>query len=323
MRRVYIIRARCVKAYPHTAKQRASLIHRIASLIMKIMIRTWKITTAATEEIDFPDITSLDAITRQSPEGYYSTFRTFDGCTRALGLTAHLRRLYEPVPTPEVSESFLRRQLLALLEPYRPDEARVRVMMTKQGKAYIAIEPLRPLPRAVYESGVRVETTDLHRDHPRLKSTSFIVTSDSERKHIAEEGIFEALLVKNGEILEGMTSNFFYVIYHRAERNEVQTKRDAILCTAQNDILLGITRKTVIEVARGRGVEVKYEALNLDQLGAIDEAFITSSSRGIVPVVKIDNITIGQGRPGPITKELAAAYDQYVIEKAERILPVK
>jgi branched-chain amino acid aminotransferase len=183
-------------------------------------------------------------------------------------------------------------------------------MMTKQGQVYLASEPLRSLPRAIYEEGVRVETTDLHRDHPRLKSTSFITASDSERKHIAQAGIFEALLVKHGKILEGMTSNFFYV-------------KDSVLYTSQQDILLGITRKTVIEVARGRGVEVKYEPLKRDQFATVDEAFITSSSRGIVPVIQIDGVALGQGRPGPVTKELSAAYDKYVIEKAERILAVE
>jgi branched-subunit amino acid aminotransferase/4-amino-4-deoxychorismate lyase len=62
-----------------------------------------------------------------------------------------------------------------------------------------------------------------------------------------------------------------------------------------------------------------YQPLPLNQITAINEAFITSSSRGIVPVVRIDHVTIGQGRPGPITKELMAAYESYVIEKAERI----
>lgn len=281
---------------------------------MKIMIQAWQITSTQNVKLQL-DAASLDEITRQLPEpnGYYSTFRTFDGCTRVLGLTAHLRRLYDPVPMPDVSESFLRQRLFTLLEPYRPDEARVRVMMTKQGQVYIAIEPLRPLPRAVYETGVCVETTDLHRDHPRLKSTSFITTSDSERKHIAQEGIFEALLVKHGKILEGMTSNFFYVVRRDASRIS------RYLYTARDGILLGITRKTVIEVARGRGVEVSYEPLQLDQLATVEEAFITSSSRGIVPVIKIDEVTIGQGRPGPITKELSAAYDQYVVENAEKI----
>jgi branched-chain amino acid aminotransferase len=274
---------------------------------MKFMIQAWHIRQTQTIRLEL-DANSLDALTRQlpDPDGYYSTFRTFDGCTRVLGLTAHLGRLYGPVPAPEVSESFLRRQLLTLLEPYRPDEARVRMMMTKEGQAYIAIEPLRLLPREVYETGVRVETTELHRDQPRLKSTSFIALSNSERKHIVQEGIFEALLVKGGKILEGMTSNFFYVKHN-------------ILFTTQDDILLGITRKTVIEVARGRGVEVKYKPLKRDQIFSIAEAFITSSSRGIVPVIQIDKTTIGQGRPGPITTELSGTYDQYVIENAEKI----
>ena len=109
--------------------------------------------------------------------------------------------------------SFLRRQLRSLLEEHRPldSEARVRVMMTMQGELYISIEPLKLLPREVYENGVRVETTaETARQTPRLKTTAFIGASETERKHIARTGIFEALLVKNGRILEGMTSNFFY-----------------------------------------------------------------------------------------------------------------
>lgn len=271
------------------------------------------------EEIGFADATSLDVVTRQLPEGYYSTFRTFDGCTRVLGFTAHLRRLYEPVPTPDVSVSSLRRQLLALLEPYRPDEARVRLIMTKQGQTYIAIEPLKPLPGEVYEKGVRVETIAMHRESPRLKSTAFLGMSDAARKHIAQEGIFEALLVKDGRILEGMTSNFFYVNYHRASSALRFARREVILGTARDDILLGVTRQTVIEIARSRGLEVRYQSLKRDQLEAASEAFITSSSRGIIPVIQIDQVTIGQGSPGPITKQLSAAYDAYVLAKAERI----
>ena len=273
------------------------------------MIQTWRITPQ--ENIKFEsDAPSLDEITRELPDGYYSTFRTFDGCTRVLSLTAHLRRLYGPISLPEVSASFLRQELRLLLEPYRPDEARVRAIMTKQREAYLAVEPLKPLPREVYENGVRVETTELQREHPRLKSTAFIGRSDSERKHIAQERIFEALLVKDGKVLEGMTSNFFYV---------GQVVNLSYIGTARDDILLGVTRKTVIEIARGRGLEIKYQPLKQGQVSALEETFITSSSRGIVPVVKIDEITIGQGRPGSITKQLINAYEAYVIEKSERI----
>jgi branched-chain amino acid aminotransferase len=299
-------------------------------------IHVWHIT--ATQNVIFDThASSLDEVTQQLPDGYYSTFRTFDGGTRVLGLSAHLQRLYKPVPAPEVDESFLRRQLSALLEAYRPGEARVRAVMTGLGQVYIVITPLAPLAREIYERGVCVETTELYREHPRLKSTSFIGQSNAERKHIAQEGIFEALLVKDGNILEGMTSNFFYVRYHRAERSGAtlaphahlprtqvpgsagESKREAVLCTTRYGILPGVTRENVIEIARGRGMEIKFEPLRLEQLNDLSEAFITSSSRGIVPVIRIDDFTVGEGSPGPITGELMAAYDSYVIEKAEKI----
>jgi branched-chain amino acid aminotransferase len=217
-----------------------------------------------------------------------------------IGLSAHLRRL------PNADASALRRNLLQLLDPYRPGEARVRVMETKQRQFYISIEPLKLLPREVYEKGVRVETTDIHRDDPRAKSTAFIGASDDERKHLAQAGIFEALLVKNGKILEGMTSNFFYV-------------QGQALYTAQRDILLGVTRTMVIRAARGRGVEVRYSPLKLNQLPAVAEAFITSSSRGVVPVIQIDDVQIGQRCPGKVTQLLMQAYAEYVLKHAEKI----
>jgi len=247
-------------------------------------------------------MSSLDSITRQLPDGYYSTFRTYAGCTRVIGLAAHLRRL------PNADASSLRQNLLQLLEPYRSHdgEARVRILETKQGQFYIAIEPLKLLPREIYENGVRIETTSIQRNNPRAKSTSFISASDEERKHISQKGIFEALLVKNGRILEGMTSNFFYVI-------------DETIFTAQKDILLGITRTMVIRAARSRGVEVRYRALELSQLQAVKEAFITSSSRGIVPVVQIDEVKVGKGKVGPMTKKLMLAYAEDVLKNSEKI----
>ena len=275
-------------------------------------ISLWRITPTANLKLD-TGASTVDEVTRELPEGYYSTFRTFAKGTRVLGLSAHLRRLYDPVTAPDVDESTLRQYLHALLESYRPHEARVRVVMTRQGQAYLAMAPLVPLPPEIYVKGVRVETTKLQREHPRLKSTSFISRSELERKHIAQEGIFEALLVKDGKILEGMTSNFFYVV--RKDARSVPP----YVGTARDDILLGVTRQTVIEIAKGRGLEVKYQPLQLDQLPRIDEAFITSSSRGIVPVVQIDNVTIGQGSPGLVTKQLIAAYEEYVMKKAEEI----
>ena len=105
----------------------------------------------------------------------------------------------------------------------------------------------------------------------------------------------------------------------RSLRSEQALSAQDKLYTAQRDILLGVTRRTVIRVARGMGLEVKYQPLKRDQLKVPREAFITSSSRGVVPVIQIDDVTVGQGRPGQITKQLSAAYEAYVLAKAEQI----
>jgi branched-chain amino acid aminotransferase len=188
-------------------------------------------------------------------------------------------------------------------------------MLTFHGSLYVSIEPLKRLPLEVYEKGVHVETVTIQRDSPRVKSTSFIGQSEDERKLIAKKGIFEALLVKKGQILEGMTSNFFYSFRPSTSYRSAQNK----IYTAQRDILLGVTRRMVIRVARGEGLEVRYKSLKLDQLSALSEAFITSSSRGVVPVIQIDNIVVGQGSVGRITVRLVSAYDEYVLKRAERI----
>ena len=125
----------------------------------------------------------------------------------------------------------------------------------------------------------------------------------------AHSEFFEALLVRNEFILEGMSSNFFYV------------KGDGILGTAQKNILLGVTRRTVLRVARGSGIDIAYRALKREQVPALDEAFLTSSSRGIVPIVQIDDLPVGEGRPGSVTNRLSRLYNHYVVSHAEVIQP--
>jgi branched-chain amino acid aminotransferase len=260
-------------------------------------------------EINFPDASGLDAITRQLPRGYYSTFRTFDGGKRVLGLQAHLKRIYHPAAlkriVPSMPIMILRRNLADLLQDY-PEDARVRLVMTEMGQIYTMLTALIPLPAEIYSKGVKVITTDVQRQTPRLKSTTFISASENTRTQIANSKIFEALLVRNHFILEGMTSNFFYV-------------KNGNLGTARRDILLGVTRRTVLRVARGSGFSIVYRPMKREQAAALDEAFLTSSSRGIVPIVQIDDVTVGEGVPGPITKELMDGYANYVMRHAERI----
>ncbi len=264
--------------------------------------------------VHLPDVTSLDAITRQLPDGLYTTFRTFGGRTHVIGLRAHLARLYDPLPAlqvvPHTPAEVLRRALSALLANFAADEARVRLVLTMQsdpGALYVAIEPLRLLAPSVYERGVRVITvSQLGRETPTLKSSAFIGKSQQERTHLDQAQAFEGLLVKRGRILEGMTSNFFYI-------------KDGVLGTASRGVLLGVTRSMVVAAAREAGIGVVYRSLNVNQVPGISEAFITSSSRGVVPVVAVDDIPVSGGYPGPVTQRLMDGYNALTLRRAERI----
>lgn len=267
----------------------------------------FQLTSDHIRPVVLPDLSSLDAITRQLPSGFYTTFRTFDHRRRVLGLRLHLQRLYAPARCqgiqPAVEEGRLRQRMAEVLSGF-PYEARVRTILTHQGELYLAIEPFSPLPHEVYSQGVRVITVPLRRIRPTLKATSFIETSQQARQRVQESGAFEALMIFRGRILEGLTSNFFYM-------------RDGCLRTARRGVLPGVTRRIVLRLARGRGIEVQYRSLELAELSQISEAFLTSSSRGVVPIVQIDDHRVGEGRVGKITYCLSSAYEDYWRRHAE------
>lgn len=147
-------------------------------------------------------------------------------------------------------------------------------------------------PKEYYQKGVKVITYPAERIFPTVKSLNYlsgIVALQKAKKEKAVEAIY---IDKNGRILEGTTSNFFAVINDQ-------------LITPKEEILFGITRKVVIDLAKKLKIPVKEENLYLSQIKNFSEAFITASNKEIMPVVRIDeNITIGSGQVGKITKKL-------------------
>lgn len=277
-------------------------------------IRVWELYAGQARELPLPDLSSLDAVTRQLPDGFYSTFRTYDEGRRVVGLRAHLARLYEPARKmglwPACDERSLRHVMHLLLADYRPQEARVRIMLDAAGgRVFLAIQPLVLLPAEVYEHGVRVVILhDKSRKTPTLKTTTFISESQVERAALSERAAFEGLLTRGGRILEGMTSNFFYV-------------RQGMLGTAGRGVLHGVTRAEILRLARRQlMLPIRYRALRVDEIPVIQEAFISSSSRGIVPVVQVDEARIGSGNVGQVTGSLMRAYEREVWRRAETIV---
>jgi len=188
-----------------------------------------------------------------------------------------------------------------------PDESRVRLILIKNsGEIYIGIQAYTPPPMFIYKNGVRVLTSEIARHSPHIKGTDFISQSAAQRRQLTED-VYEILLIKNGLILEGMTSNFYAVRY----------KPSPTIITAGKGILAGITRRAVLSIARKQGLLIDYQPPSLNS--HFDEAFLTSSSRGVVPIVRIDESTVREGKPGWVTNQLSAGYEAYVQQKAERI----
>jgi D-alanine transaminase len=111
------------------------------------------------------------------------------------------------------------------------------------------------------------------------------------------KGADDAWMVEDGFVTEG-TSNNAYII------------KDNVLITRHlgNEILHGITRKAVLEFARIAQVTVEERSFTMEEAKAADEAFITSATTFVMPVVQIDDTQIGSGQPGPLTKRLREIY---------------
>ena len=254
---------------------------------------------------------TLDEMTRHLPQGFYTTFSTLSHGTKVLGLHAHLQRLYVPALgqglIPSIDEATLRTRIAELAKENLPKESRIRLILTKNdGAVYVGIQLFERIPKQIYENGVKVVTAELARQAPRIKDTGFISSSIEERKQLGRD-VFEVLLTKHGHILEGMTSNFYAI-------------KGKTLITAQDGILLGVTRHAILGLARGEGMSIRvaYRPPNVGE--KFDEAFLTSSSRGVVPIISIDNLPVGQGRVGKWTQMLSKAYQAYVEERSEKIV---
>jgi len=260
-----------------------------------------------------PAPNSLDEASRRLPGGAYTTFRTY-GKTRVLRMTNHYERLEETARLAGKPVSIDRQKvgqaLYSALIEYPGEEARVRVTIDleeDEGACYIIIEPLHVPTELEYEKGVRVVTRKMHRHNPKAKLTGFIEQAAAVRKELPE-GISEAVMIsEDGRLLEGTSSNFFSV-------------KNGVVWTADEGVLSGISRGIVLDVIREQGIPLELSGLPYAELAEIDEAFITSASRSVLPVVEVDGIKLGTGQPGPITRRLLQGYLARVEQELEPVL---
>ncbi|HXU04558.1 MAG TPA: aminotransferase class IV [Polyangia bacterium] len=252
-------------------------------------------------------------------DSVYETIGTMYG--RLFAASDHLDRLERSarriglrVPPRAEIEAAIAQTIAAAENP----ETRVRVMLTR-GVGKLDLDPAScddcrlvviafplgaPTPE-MFAKGVSVAIVSVTRNSPRaidpaVKSGNYLNNVLALGEARRTSGAYEAILcADDGSVAEGASSNVFAVV-----RGEVWTPQPEV------GILDGITRAKVMDLGRGAGVRIVERRIQPDELRAADEAFLTSATRGVLPVTVIDGQRVGTGVPGPITRQLMALYDE-------------
>ncbi len=170
----------------------------------------------------------------------------------------------------------------------------------------MTISPLRSLSEKERSEGVSVVTVDDIRWARRdIKSTNLLPNVLAKQK-ASEEKAKEAWLVgKDGIVAEGSSSNAYIV----------DTKNTIITHPKNTNILSGVTRNSVLKLAKKAGIKIMERPFSLKEALAANEAFMTGTASHVTAIVHIDNKRIGDGKPGTVTKKLMALYDEYLSVK--------
>ena len=251
----------------------------------------------------------------------YETVRTYDGVPFLV--ERHLKRLRESALALGIdiveSDETLTRRVYETLEDSGNAESSIRIVVsagvgaidyrqgsTKKPTIVVVVRPLPPFPESLYKDGATASFVSIMRAgrgnlSPRIKSSNLLNNLMALRQ-AHEQGAYEALMLNpKGEVCEGSMSNVFVVT-------------DATIATPpiSAGILEGITRELVVSIAREGGFELEERILLPDELLGANEVFITASSRQVVPIVKVDEQPIADGRPGPVTQKLISLYHEKV-----------
>ncbi len=256
------------------------------------------------------DADSLDEVGAHEPDGVYTITRTYQS-DQAVMLDAHMDRLEQSARLEgiklDLDRSWLRSGLRRLIHQAGYEESRFRITIPRHepDTALLAVEPLALVSPQMRADGVPAATVCIERPNPQAKSNRWIRHREMARKRLPAWAYEGLVCNKEGVILEGFSSNFYAVLGGK-------------LRTAERTVLSGIGRMILLNVAEGL-INVEYEPVELGELPELNEAMLTSSSRGILPIVKIDEHTIGSGSPGPITRELWRRYQGWVEAHLEEI----
>ena len=251
-------------------------------------------------------------------EGVYETLRTYSG--QPFLFERHMQRLRKsagmlalsvPLDDAAIDARFRETMRAAKLGDAPDREAYIRILVTRgigeltydpaatpNPSIIVIVKPHVAPSREVFERGVTVALVPIVRNHPGsvnplIKSNNLLNNALAMQEAFRRGGFEGVMRNYRGELAECTQSNLFIV------------KNGAALTPPIDAGLLpGITRAFLFEVGDERGIPVREAVLRDEDLFGADEAFLTSTTREVVPIVRVDDRSIGGGAPGPITRAL-------------------
>jgi len=255
-------------------------------------------------------------------EGVYETLITYNGQPflfdrhmRRLRASAGMLALEVPLADAAIDQRFRETMKIAALGETADREAYIRILVTRgigeltydraacpNPSIVVIVKPHVEPSRDVFERGVKVALVPIVRNHPdtvnpRIKSNNLLNNALAMQEAFRRGGFEGVMRNYKGELAECTQSNLFVV------KNGV-----ALTPPLDAGLLPGITREFLFEVGAEAGIAVRDAVLHDDDLFGADEAFLTSTTREAVPIVQVDDRTIGSGKPGPVTRALLEGY---------------
>lgn len=252
--------------------------------------------------------------------GIFDFFRVWEGIP--VFAEDHITRLQNSLDIMDMQTGVSDEQWMnwfrEMIRLNKADRAGFRVVVTggfsedgysipEKKNIYLMLHHLPENDPQQYDNGVGLLTSSYQRDIPYAKTTIY-VQSMRLQPQLKKAGAFEVLYHWKGEITECSRCNIFFI-----DKNDV-------IHTPKNEMLKGITRKQVLAIAAKNNIPVKERDMHLDELPEMAGAFLTATTKGVLPVVKIDELVIGNGRVHPLAKKLQSLYEDRVDEYLAKAL---
>ena len=250
-------------------------------------------------------------------DGVFEGIRSYSG--KVFRLDEHLARLWESAKAIwleiPISRAAMADAVHSTLRANGLQDGYVRLVVTR-GAGSLGLDPNKTSdPQVIiiadrislyspelYEKGLEIVTVSTIRNHaaalsPRIKSLNYLNNILAKIEGL-QAGCSEALMLnQKGEIAECTGDNIFLV-----SRGELLTP------SLDAGVLDGVTRRAVLELARGAGIVTRELSLVKHDVYVADECFLTGTAAEVIPVVKVDSRRIGDGSPGPVTRELIKGF---------------